>query len=70
MTLTLPTTPKSPLRQRLIEDMTMRRFAMATQRGYKWMADHARVRHVDRHSQRDSRRVDCLSRRYALTVSN
>lgn len=33
-TLTLPAAPISPLRQRLIEDMNMRRFAMATQRGY------------------------------------
>ena len=36
MTPTLPVlaAPISPLRQRLIEDMNMRRFAMATQRGY------------------------------------
>lgn len=34
MTMTLPVVPTSPLRQRLIEDMNMRRFAMATQRNY------------------------------------
>ena len=34
MTMTLPVAPTSPLRQRLIEDMNMRRFAMATQRNY------------------------------------
>jgi integrase/recombinase XerD len=31
---TLPVTPISPLRQRLIEDMNMRRFSRATQRNY------------------------------------
>ena len=34
MTLPLPSTPASPLRQRLIEDTTMRPFATATQRNY------------------------------------
>jgi len=34
MITTLPVTPVSPLRQRLIEDMNMRRFSRATQRNY------------------------------------
>lgn len=34
MITTLPVTPISPLRQRLIEDMNMRRFSRATQRNY------------------------------------
>ncbi len=34
MTTTLPAAPMSPLRQRLIEDMNMRRFSHATQRNY------------------------------------
>lgn len=34
MTIALPVTPTSPLRQRLIEDMNMRRFCHATQRNY------------------------------------
>jgi site-specific recombinase XerD len=34
MTTILPTTPVSPLRQKLIDDMNMRRFSMATQRNY------------------------------------
>lgn len=34
MTTTLPAAPMSPLRQRLIEDMNMRRFSRATQRNY------------------------------------
>jgi hypothetical protein len=34
MIITLPVTPISPLRQRLIEDMNMRRFSRATQRNY------------------------------------
>ncbi len=34
MMTTLPATPISPLRQRLIEDMNMRRFSRATQRNY------------------------------------
>ena len=34
MIATLPVTPISPLRQRLIEDMNMRRFSRATQRNY------------------------------------
>ena len=33
-TITLPTVPMSPLRQRLIEDMNMRRFSRATQHNY------------------------------------
>ena len=34
MITTLSVTPISPLRQRLIEDMNMRRFSRATQRNY------------------------------------
>lgn len=34
MNTTLPAAPMSPLRQRLIEDMNMRRFSRATQRNY------------------------------------
>jgi site-specific recombinase XerD len=34
MTIPIPSAPISPLRQRLIEDMTMRRFSRATQRNY------------------------------------
>ena len=34
MITTLPVTPISPLRRRLIEDMNMRRFSRATQRNY------------------------------------
>ena len=34
MITTLPAAPTSPLRQRLIEDMNMRRFARETQRNY------------------------------------
>ena len=34
MTITLTVAPMSPLRQRLIEDMNMRRFCHATQRNY------------------------------------
>lgn len=34
MTMPIPSAPISPLRQRLIEDMTMRRFSQETQRNY------------------------------------
>ena len=34
MTIDIPSAPISPLRQRLIEDMTMRRFSRETQRNY------------------------------------
>jgi hypothetical protein len=34
MTMPIPSTPISPLRQRLIEDMNMRRFSRETQRNY------------------------------------
>lgn len=34
MTTILPDTPVSPLRQRLIDDMNMCHFSMATQRNY------------------------------------
>jgi integrase/recombinase XerD len=34
MTAPLPNTPISPLRQKLIDDMTMRQFSVATQRNY------------------------------------
>lgn len=34
MTVIIPSAPISPLRQRLIDDMTMRRFSRATQRNY------------------------------------
>lgn len=34
MTTILPTTSVSPLRQKLIDDMTMRHFLVATQRNY------------------------------------
>jgi hypothetical protein len=34
MTTPLSSTPISPLRQRLIDDMNMRHFSMATQRNY------------------------------------
>ena len=34
MIIALPVTPTSPLRQRLIEDMNMRRFCHATRRNY------------------------------------
>ena len=34
MTTILPNVPVSPLRQKLIDDMTMRHFSAATQRNY------------------------------------
>ena len=34
MTTILPITPVSPRRQKLIDDMTMRHFSVATQRNY------------------------------------
>ncbi len=34
MTMPIPSAPISPLRQRLIEDMNMRRFSRETQRNY------------------------------------
>ena len=47
MITTLPATPISPLRQRLIEDMNMRRFSRATQRNY--------IRDVTNHSSEQPR---------------
>jgi integrase/recombinase XerD len=65
MTTILPKTPVSPLRQRLIDDMNMRHFSMATQRNY--------IRDVERFASFLRRSLDTATtedvRRFQLAQS-